>query len=46
LAEPASWIALDEAAPDLLLEDEQGARALSSCWSEGPAVLVFLRHFG
>jgi peroxiredoxin len=35
------------AAPDLALRDHTGAaRRLSEFWSEGPALLMFWRHFG
>jgi len=34
-------------APEVTLEGRGGARVpLSSLWSEGPTILVFLRHFG
>ena len=36
-----------EAAPDVVLLDDTGAqRALSEWWQEGPALLIFWRHFG
>lgn len=32
---------------DLLLDDDQGRPVrLGDLWAEGPAVLVWLRHFG
>ena len=35
------------AAPDLTLEASGGREArLSDAWADGPAVIVFLRHFG
>jgi hypothetical protein len=45
------WTALPvqvgDPAPDLALQDSTGARRqLSECWSSGPALLVFMRHFG
>jgi len=40
-------LAIGERAPDAVLlgEGEREVR-LSELWSEGPLVLVFLRHFG
>jgi len=35
-----------EPAPELVLGAEGGDLALSSFWKDGPAVLIFLRHFG
>lgn len=36
-----------DAAPDVMLTSEDGAPfALRTAWSKGPAVLIFLRHFG
>jgi peroxiredoxin len=33
-------------APDLRLQDEGDGARLSEYWHEGPAILVFVRHFG
>jgi len=39
--------AVHRAAPDVVLQGEDDAAApLAACWRDGPAVLVFLRHFG
>jgi len=47
LASIAVELAIGERAPDAVLlgEGEREVR-LSGLWSEGPLVLVFLRHFG
>lgn len=37
---------VDQQAPEVRLEDERGDARLSDYWSEGSAVLIFLRHFG
>jgi peroxiredoxin len=40
-------VQVGDAAPDLELADTTGARRrLSEAWASGPALLVFLRHFG
>lgn len=40
-------VQVGDSAPDLELADSTGARRrLSDAWASGPAVLVFLRHFG
>ncbi len=40
-------VQVGDAAPDLDLADTTGARRrLSEAWGSGPALLVFLRHFG
>ena len=47
LPSTAVELTIGERAPDVLLfgEGEREVR-LSELWSEGPLVLVFLRHFG
>jgi hypothetical protein len=38
---------VEAAAAAVEIEDVDGARhALAELWAQGPAVLVFLRHFG
>ena len=40
-------IEVGDGAPDPLVLDTEGSHiALSSFWSERPAILAFLRHFG
>ena len=40
-------VQVGDPAPDLELADSTGARRrLSDAWASGPAVLIFLRHFG
>jgi peroxiredoxin len=42
-----SGLAPGDKAPDLLLPDQTGRlRALSEFWADGPALLMFWRHFG
>jgi hypothetical protein len=38
---------VDELAPDVRVENHEIASVqLSEYWADGPAVLIFLRHFG
>ncbi len=40
-------LAVGDPAPDLTLEDDQGAKVqLSRLWDAAPLVLLFVRHFG
>lgn len=42
-----SGLAIGTAAPDLVLADHTGtSRTLSEFWSQGPALVLFWRHFG
>ncbi|MFZ2963338.1 MAG: peroxiredoxin-like family protein [Rhodoglobus sp.] len=44
---PSRVLGLGDAAPDARLLDQVGnERSLSEFWSEGPALIVFWRHFG
>jgi hypothetical protein len=39
--------AVGDSAPDFLYQDGAGKeRQLSELWAEGPALVVWLRHFG
>jgi len=38
---------IGDAAPDFAYEDRDGkSRQLSELWADGPALIVWLRHFG
>jgi hypothetical protein len=39
--------AVGDAAPDYIYQDGAGSeRRVSELWAEGPALIVWLRHFG
>ncbi len=43
----SSWVTVGSPAPDLVYSNQQGETMhLAELWAKGPAMLVWLRHFG
>ena len=43
----SSWATVGSPAPDLVYSNQQGETVLlAELWAKGPAMLVWLRHFG